>query len=283
MFHRFKYLKHYTFGESIKLIVYLLCDFFYQLIPKKAFVIKNTYDQLHAHNATVIRCNDQVNIKLDGTKFTLRLSGSDFEVFNQIVLNDELRTVFSSVNGLASACLHIVDCGANIGLTSLMFKKNFPNAKIICIEPEPENFRQLCLNIDNNQLDNVTTLPMGVWHEKTTLSADLSFRDRSNWAFALKEGINSDEVNVPVDSLTNIVANEGWTHIDILKIDIEGSEFGLFRNLHAWQSIFNTVKIVSIEVHEEVGSKKEIENILIQNDFVLRYSGELLIGIKSSI
>jgi FkbM family methyltransferase len=216
-------------------------------------------------------------------RFTLRLAGSDFDVFNQIVLNNEFNAVLHLASELQNDRLHIVDCGANIGLTTLMFKKRFPNAKIICIEPEPSNFKQLVRNIDNNELEETTPLPIGVWHEKKTLAADLSFRDQSNWAFALKENDTPTDAGVNVDSLSNIVTQMGWSHIDILKIDIEGSEFPLFRNLTSWKSIFDTVRIVSIEVHEEVGSRKEIENILRQNGFVLETSGELLIGIKSSL
>lgn len=283
MIHRFKYFKYYTLGESFKLLVFLLCDFFYQLIPKKVFLIKNTYDELHTHNASITRSDDQVHIGLDGIKFSLRLSGSDFAVFNQIVLSNELKAVLNLGSQLENDCLHIVDCGANIGLTSLMFKKKFPKAKIICLEPEPGNFEQLCKNIENNQLEGITALPLGVWHKRTILSPNLTFRDRSNWAFALKESDNPSEGSIRVDSLSNIVTNMGWSHIDILKIDIEGSEFPLFRNLDSWISIFDTVKIVSIEVHEEIGSRREIENILVQRGFTLKNSGELLIGIKSSL
>jgi FkbM family methyltransferase len=283
MIQRFKYFKYYTLAESLQLLFYLALDFIYQLIPKKAFLIKNTYDELLANNAIIARKDNQINIKVEGTQYVLRLPGSDFEVFNQIVLNNEYKTVLEFASRLNSDCLHIVDCGANIGLTTLMFKKQFPNAKIICIEPEPENYQQLCKNIENNKLADVIPLQCGVWHKKTILAPNLTFRDRSNWAFALKEIGNLSEGGIQVDSLSNIISNVGWSHIDVLKIDIEGSEFAIFRNLDSWKSILETAKIVSIEVHNEMGTINEIENILMQNGFTLRKSGELLIGIKASL
>ena len=41
----------------------------------------------------------------------------------------------------------IIDAGAHIGLTSAYFADMYPNARIVAIEPEPENFRLLERNI----------------------------------------------------------------------------------------------------------------------------------------
>jgi FkbM family methyltransferase len=122
-------------------------------------------------------------------------------------------------------------------------------------------------------------LELGVWYEPGMLSADNDFRDGENWSFALKPG--SEGQKIKVDSLVGITRSENWERIDVLKIDIEGSEFELFRNLEKWQSIFDTVKIVSIEVHEEIGSFFEITEILSNNGFRLERHGELLIGVRT--
>jgi FkbM family methyltransferase len=278
---RFWYLKYYTLKESVILLWSLFVDTLYQKIPKKVFLIKNTYDVLQLKNAKISRAGDEVIINLDSYSYNLRLSSSDFEVFNQIVLQEELKLVIRLSQQLKNENLRIVDCGANIGLSSLTLKKNFPSSKIICIEPEPGNFLQLCKNIESNSLTDITPLQMGVWHKKTTLVPDLDFRDRSNWSFALKETEDLSSNGIQVDSLLNVVDGIGWTYIDVLKIDIEGSEFEVFRNLKTWKPLLDTVKVLSIEVHEEVGALTEIESILLQNGFHLKTSGELLIGVRN--
>lgn len=41
----------------------------------------------------------------------------------------------------------ILDCGANIGITALYFAERYRNARIFCIEADPENFEVLKQNV----------------------------------------------------------------------------------------------------------------------------------------
>jgi FkbM family methyltransferase len=122
----------------------------------------------------------------------------------------------------------------------------------------------------------------GIWHEKAALALTNNFRDRSDWSFALHESTEPSGVKVPVDTISAIVEDAGWQAVDVLKIDIEGSEFPLFRNLHKWRSVFESVKIISIEVHEELGPVKELSVLLNSEGFTTEIYQELLIGIRRS-
>ncbi len=278
--NKFWYLSYYKFRESIALLCAIFIDAIHSRLPRRLFIIKKTYQTLLLHGAKISKRNNEVIVDLDDFKYNLRLAGSDFEVFNQVILEDELKFVIKYTSQLKNNALQIIDCGANIGLTTLAIKKSFPRAKIISIEPESSNYIQLCKNISDNNLSDVVAIEAGVWYEKTTLVPDLEFRDRSNWAFALKESEDSEAKGIPVDSLLNIAMTAGWSYVDLLKIDIEGSEFEIFRNVDKWQAILDTVKIISIEVHQEKGSAAEIEEILLKNGFQLMHSGELLIGLR---
>ena len=46
----------------------------------------------------------------------------------------------------------IIDCGANIGVSVVYFKKLFPKSKIIAFEPDPFLFKYLKKNIEKNGL-----------------------------------------------------------------------------------------------------------------------------------
>ena len=265
--NKFWFLGYYKFRESIALLLALFIDSIHRRTPRRLFIVKNTYQTLRLRGAKISRNNKEVIIDLDGFKYNLRLAGSDFEVFNQIILQDELKLVIKYASQLKDSALQIIDCGANIGLATLAFKKSFPKAKIISIEPESGNYIQLCKNISANNLSDVVAIEAGVWYEKTTLAPDLEFRDKSNWSFALKEAGDSLTNGIPVDSLFNIATTVGWSYVDLLKIDIEGSEFEIFRNVDKWQAILDTVKIISVEVHEEKGPASEIENILLKMVF----------------
>jgi hypothetical protein len=62
----------------------------------------------------------------------------------------------------------MIDCGGNIGLTSVYFKLLYPEIKIVTIEPETSNFELLKRNIAPYQED-IIALNMGVWNKTTKL------------------------------------------------------------------------------------------------------------------
>lgn len=276
----FRIFSLYSFNEGIVLGYALVVDFFHKQIPKHLFLTKNFYDQLIKKGAHISRNNDSLFVDLDKQNYVLRMKGSDFEVFNQIIVSKELAFVADQIRRLNISNLRIMDCGANIGLSTLFFKSHFPESEIIAIEPDGENFKQLCANIKLNELANITPINIGVWYKSDLLSPNLSFRDGANWSFALRKAEDPSEASIRVDSLENIAKQNNWDRIDVLKIDIEGSEFDLFRNVNSSQRILDSVKIISIEIHEEIGSRYEIEAILVKQGFTIYRSGELSIGVR---
>ncbi len=62
----------------------------------------------------------------------------------------------------------IVDCGANIGISSVWYAQRYPRARIIAVEPEPENFRILSMNAAN--YPNIVAVQGGVSDRQTRVS-----------------------------------------------------------------------------------------------------------------
>jgi FkbM family methyltransferase len=48
-----------------------------------------------------------------------------------------------------------LDCGANIGLATLFFKRLYPESEIHAFEPDPETFKMLRRNVEQNSLSYV--------------------------------------------------------------------------------------------------------------------------------
>lgn len=277
----YRILVNVSIKEAIVLVYGLMLDWLHRKLPSNAFVVKNTYDSLIKTGATFKKANRETEISLNSSLYILRRQGSDFAVFNQIVLGNELLPVVNEITGNEKE-LRIVDCGANIGLSVIYFKERFPNCHIIAVEPNRANFAQLCKNIAINSFEGVSPLNVGVWYEPDMLSANANFRDGSDWAFSLSKS-HSDVGTYRVESLKNIVDTHQWKAIDVLKIDIEGAEFELFRNLDAWQTVLDTIRIVSIEIHSEMGNSAEIEKVLIENGFRIIRAGELTIGVRKRL
>lgn len=275
-----KLYSSYSFFEFLKVLIALAVDSIFKRIPKQLFIVKNTYDRIIVGNGDFVRRDNEVYVSINGLRVALRLKGSDFLVFNQIVLNEGMNRVIQIIRDLKIDAPKILDCGANIGLCTLVLKNAFPSAKVIAIEPAKGNFDQLKKNVSLNGYNDVKLTNSGVWYESTLLALTSEFRDKSDWAFALEKSEDEKLNNVSVDSPEQIALAHGWERVDFLKIDIEGSEFSLFANLHRWQNIFDTIRIVSIEIHEEIGDIELIMKVLRENGFVIERYHELTIGVK---
>ena len=57
----------------------------------------------------------------------------------------------------------IIDCGANIGMSVVYFKRLYPKSKLIAFEPDPTLFEMLSKNIKNFNFDNVELKQAAVW------------------------------------------------------------------------------------------------------------------------
>ena len=70
--------------------------------------------------------------------------------------------------------------------------------------------------------------------------------------------------------------------IDILKIDIEGSEKEVFTGANADVSFLSKTKCIAVEIHDEFDCRDAIYSILTKYNFKYFDSGELTIGINQS-
>src|SRR5579864_5909313 len=64
----------------------------------------------------------------------LRAGTSDYSILKQIFVDDEYEPL-RNLDG--PKC--IIDCGANVGFSSLYFARLYPSAHILAIEPDEEN------------------------------------------------------------------------------------------------------------------------------------------------
>ncbi len=178
------------------------------------------------------------NIQLEHIKspFFLRKNTSDIAVFDQIFLQEQYDIRFSFIPSV------IIDAGANIGLYSIFSKNKFPNAKIVCIESSLENFKILKNNLAS--YNDIFILNEGLWNTNTLLTVidnQLGFSSLS-----VKEDVNNGSIKAI--TINTLMEKFGMAHIDILKIDIEGSEDALFfKNYETW---LPKVRVIIIELHD---------------------------------
>jgi FkbM family methyltransferase len=167
---------------------------------------------------------------------------------------------------------YIIDAGAHIGLATLYFKSLWPDAEILAIEPNPQSIEYLQKNIEDNQLTNITILPVALsWrgHDEE-LYIDNSGDEWNSTASFFPRAWNNmqpgEPIKVPTQSLQAVLTRP----VDILKMDIEGLEEAVLT--HAGERI-RQVKHLFIEFHgRKDNSLSRIIKFLEDNRFVVEVS-----------
>ena len=109
-----------------------------------------------------------------------------------------------------------LDIGSNMGIYTLHVAASRRDARVYAFEPLADVAARLRFNLDANGLGgNAFVKSMALADHAGTLSFSL---DRESAA------LGAGEIEVPCDTLLNVAAAEGLTHIDAIKIDVEGFE-----------------------------------------------------------
>jgi FkbM family methyltransferase len=170
----------------------------------------------------------------------LRLGSSDIPTFRKVLVDCEYELPVSFEPKT------ILDAGANVGLSAVYFASRFPSARIVAIEPERANFELLLRNVA--PYPNVTCLRKALVGVPRTVS--IVDPGEGSWAFQAAQV--GDERAAHIDEVEGVTVSEvmrtfGWTHIDLLKLDIEGSEKEVFEAGRPW---IDSVDIIVAELHD---------------------------------
>jgi len=177
-------------------------------------------------------------ISSDESPIYLRAGTTDVKVFREVFLFGTY-----SINASVSPKT-IVDAGANIGLSSVYFAKKYPEATIYAIEPERSNFMQLQKN--TAPYSNIIPIQSALWGIDTPLR--VTDINENHWAFTVQECDESHPESVRGLSITTLIDQHRIGTIDLLKMDIEGAECGIFgSDCHRW---LPKTKIIVIELHD---------------------------------
>jgi FkbM family methyltransferase len=152
----------------------------------------------------------------------------------------------------------ILDCGANIGLATIYWKRLFPNARVVAFEPDPVAFAALCHNLDRLGITDVETLPAAVWSDAGTLTLVHPASDGGRLGSRVVEidSLVTDEViDVPAVRLRDRLSEP----LDLLKLDIEGAEHDV---VHDCADRLHLVDRLFVEYHGFTGVASELTELL---------------------
>lgn len=197
----------------------------------------------------------------------LRAGTSDSIVFRQVVLKDELHL------RLEPPPRTILDGGANIGLSSRMFVRQWPEARILAVELEAGNARLLARNCAH--LPQVTVCRVALWYGDEWVQVSDSAAEEHSFSAAATTAGRPGAVRAV--GVRELAASHGWQAIDLVKLDIEGAEQRVFAESRDWLPM---VRHLVVELHDRVvpGCSDAVAGALGGDEWEVSTQGEYVVA-----
>lgn len=147
----------------------------------------------------------------------------------------------------------IIDCGANIGLSIIYFKKLFPQSHIMGFEPDDTIFEMLKFNLSQFNFSNIELFQKAIWIDEKPLL----FLKNGSLGGHLTENVQDNTIEIQTVRLKSLLLNK---KVDFLKIDIEGAEYEI---IYDCKDVLDNVENIFIEYHSFHENPQMIGELLI--------------------
>lgn len=141
---------------------------------------------------------------------------------------------------------YIIDGGAHIGLSAVLFALKYPEAEIVAVEAEKTNYELLSVNV--RAYPNIHPVYGGLWNTDTVLT--IQDAQESTSSFQVTEDWCSSSVSLPGITIDGILDRFEFPRIDLLKLNVEGAERKIFEsNCDDWLGL---VRFMVIDLHDRI-------------------------------
>jgi FkbM family methyltransferase len=173
-------------------------------------------------------------IAIDNVKLRVRPHTSDTHVIHTVLRK---KPYGEDPRGI------VVDLGANIGAYSLFAARTAD--RVFAFEPERSNYALLDANINLNNVAAITRFKKAVGGRRGFVALHILGTNKGASSTAVPH--SSTVQYVEMVTLDDVFTLCGIKHIDVLKIDIEGSEYELFEN--ASLNTLQRINTIAMQTH----------------------------------
>lgn len=183
------------------------------------------------------------------------------EIWNEVFIQEQYR------HSTGRDPQVIMDFGAHIGISVIYFKRMFPISTVVAVEPNPLSYKLLLRNIEINDLKGVIPMNCAVsnFTGRTRLFFDTERETAWSWGDSIVPNIWGDEnksgsIEVQTKRFADIMNELHLDHIDLLKMDIEGTEYLVLKD---FQEKLNQIDEIFLEFHHtRNNSQNSIDGLL---------------------
>jgi FkbM family methyltransferase len=181
-----------------------------------------------------------VDMRSLGPAVRLRSHTTDISVLKELLVGDSYTPLPERPDVRT-----VVDLGANVGLSFRWLRARYPDARFVCVEPEPGNAAVLRANVRAVDHDAIIHEACIGGRERRVALATTS----GEWGFRMTDADADGDAALPVITMDALLQDAGIDRIGVLKVDIEGAEAEVFADCGAW---IDRVDLLSIECHSDV-------------------------------
>ena len=192
----------------------------------------------------------RLRVRIGGRRFPLRMRQSDIFTLAEVLHQRQ----YKLVSRLPRAPV-IIDAGANIGISSLWFLALHPECDLHCFEPEPENYALLTENVGSIPRVQLRRVALG----SKSGSVWLRLSDHEAMHSTMDAAVDAGSLEVESLRLEDYLDSSGIERVDLLKLDVEGSEAEVLRGLGRRLA---DVRTIVGELHTDVVAEDEFYGLL---------------------
>lgn len=167
---------------------------------------------------------------LDFDAFKLIVDAKDEGISAELAI-DHMHEPFGTaiLRHLLADDMTVVELGANIGYYTMQECSARKLKRVVAIEPNPQSFEILKQNVDLNHCHNVTLHNIAISDSNSTLPFYIS--KHSNICSITPRTDYERVIDVPVQTLDQLVKTENIDKVDMIRMDIEGHEICALRGM----------------------------------------------------
>lgn len=157
------------------------------------------------------------------------------------------------------SCKTVIDLGGNVGFATISLARTHPNLHAFVVEPDPGNVEALKTNLAPMiDAGRCRVRQAALWRTNEMVDVAPPPLPGSFGAIQVCEAQNGNGL-VQGMTMDALIDHSGFNQVDLLKVDVEGAEAGMFAAGTDW---LGRVRSIAIEFHGDARRASDFDRVV---------------------